>query len=116
MNPEIGKIALMLLSLLIFAILVSGVCSFFANNVIRSVRSRSPKAILLSVLFEAVLVALALFVLSGIKETLTEAFVWLAAIGYVWSFVIATAIVAVNSLIMRLWWSRYNTWSCKAEN
>ena len=73
MNPEIGKIALMLLSLLIFAILVSGVCSFFANNVIRSIMSRSPKAILLSALFEAVLVALALFVLSGIKETLRMA-------------------------------------------
>ena len=116
MNPEIGNIALMLLSLLIFAILVSGVWSFFTNNVIHSVRTRSPKAILLSGLLEAVLVALALFVLSGIKETLSEAFAWLAAIGYVWSFVIAIAVVAVNSLIMRLWRSRYNTWSRKAVN
>lgn len=111
MTPESGNTLLMLLSLLVFTILVSGVCVFFAHNVIPSFKKGTAKGIAFSCIIEAALVALAMFILGSSNDTLSEAFTWLASLNYMWCFAIAVAAVIFNILLARLWGSRRNSWS-----
>ena len=111
MLPNFEQIGLKAVSLVIYGVVLYGVCSFFIKAVIPSFRKGTIKDISVNVVMWLALIVIALFILSSTIDSLTETLVWLSTLNYVWLFLTGIFVTGVSKLIMMVfalddwkWW------------